>query len=112
MRLLVCLVAQWVPAGALAAQLEELQRAGWNLLASVCSPPRKPGCRNGDVPAAGEAILRGELPPSDFWAFDEIHKYRLWRGFLKGLYDARRPRQRILVPGRAPLDFYRHGGDS
>jgi len=41
MRLLVCLVAQWVPAGALAAQLEELQRAGWNLLASIVDTPRK-----------------------------------------------------------------------
>jgi hypothetical protein len=59
-----------------------------------------------------EAILRGELPPSDFWVFDEIHKYRLRRRFLKGLYDARRPRQRILVTGSARLDFYRHGGDS
>ena len=44
--------------------------------------------------------------------FDEIHKYRLWRRFLKGLYDRRRPRQRILVTGSARLDFYRHGGDS
>jgi len=73
---------------------------------------RKPGYLNWDVAADREAILRGELPPSDFWAFDEIHKYRLWRGFLKGLYDARRPRQRILVTGSARLDFYRHGGDS
>jgi predicted AAA+ superfamily ATPase len=72
----------------------------------------RPGYLNWDVAADRERILRGELPPSDFWVFDEIHKYRLWRGFLKGLYDARRARQRILVTGSARLDFYRHGGDS
>ncbi len=33
-------------------------------------------------------------------------------GFLKGLYDRRRPGQKILVTGSARLDFYRHGGDS
>src|SRR3972149_8494938 len=33
-------------------------------------------------------------------------------GFRRGLYAARRPRQRILVTGSARLDFYRHGGDS
>ena len=70
------------------------------------------GYLNWDVAADREAILRGELPPSGFWVFDEIHKYRLWRNLLKGLYDARRPHQRILVTGSARLDFYRYGGDS
>ena len=40
------------------------------------------------------------------------HKYRSWRGVLKGLYDGRRRGQRILVTGSARLDFYRFGGDS
>ena len=73
---------------------------------------RKGGYLNWDATADREAILRGELPPSDLWVFDEIHKYRLWRRFLKGLYDRRRPGQKILVTGSARLDFYRHGGDS
>ena len=73
---------------------------------------RRAGYLNWDVPADRGAILRGELPPSKFWALDEIHKYRLWRGFLKGLYDGRRPGQRILVTGSARLDYYRYGGDS
>jgi len=73
---------------------------------------RKGGYLNWDVAADREAILRGELTPSVLWAFDEIHKYRLWRRFLKGLYDRRRPGQKILVTGSARLDFYRHGGDS
>ena len=75
-----------------------------------------PGARAGylswDVPADRERILRGELPPGKLWAFDEIHKYRAWRRFLKGLYDARPRGQRILVTGSARLDFYRFGGDS
>lgn len=73
---------------------------------------RKRGYLNWDVAEHREALLRRELPVSDFWVFDEIHKYRLWRGFLKGLYDARRAGQRILVTGSARLDFYRYGGDS
>jgi hypothetical protein len=73
---------------------------------------RKPGYLNWDVALDREAILRRELPASDFWVFDEIHKYRAWRSLLKGLYDSRRAAQRILVTGSARLDFYRHGGDS
>jgi uncharacterized protein len=67
---------------------------------------------NWDVPAHREAILRGELPVSHFWVFDELHKYKDWRSFLKGIYDIRAPEQRILVTGSARLDYYRHGGES
>ena len=75
-----------------------------------------PGARAGylswDVAGDRERILRRELPPGKIWAFDEIHKYRQWRGLLKGLFDGRRPGQRILVTGSARLDLYRYGGDS
>ncbi len=70
------------------------------------------GYLNWDVAADRERILRGELPRAPLWIFDEIHKYRAWRGFLKGLFDARHERQRILVTGSARLDLYRYGGDS
>ena len=73
---------------------------------------RQAGYLNWDVASDRDAILRGQLPVSNFWVFDEIHKYRLWRRFLKGLYDAQRAGQRILVTGSARLDFYRYGGDS
>jgi predicted AAA+ superfamily ATPase len=52
------------------------------------------------------------LPVSDLWVFDELHEYRSWRGYLKGLYDRRAEGQRILVTGSARLDLDRHGGDS
>ena len=65
-----------------------------------------------DVAQDRERLLRGELPPGDLWIFDEIHKWRSWRRFLKGVFDARRRSQRVLVTGSARLDLYRYGGDS
>ena len=73
---------------------------------------RHPGYLNWDVGEDRERILKGELPASSLWVFDELHKYRRWRNFLKGLYDGRRRGQQILVTGSARLDFYRFGGDS
>jgi predicted AAA+ superfamily ATPase len=70
------------------------------------------GYMNWDVAEDRTRILASELPDATLWVFDEIHKYRRWREFLKGLYDSRRKGQRILVPGSARLDLYRHGGDS
>ena len=70
------------------------------------------GYLNWDVPEHRERILKDELPPTRMWVFDEIHKYRRWRSFLKGLYDRPGLDKRILVTGSARLDFYRHGGDS
>ncbi len=75
----------------------------------------RPGYLNWDVPEDRERILTGTLPRSSMLVFDEIHKYRPWRNYLKGLYDAqvsRRRKRRILVTGSARLDFYRFGGDS
>ncbi len=75
-----------------------------------------PGTRgaylNWDIDKHRDQILRGNLPDADIWLFDEIHKYRHWRNFLKGLYDGRQPGQRILVTGSGRLDLYRFGGDS
>lgn len=65
-----------------------------------------------DIAEDREHILRRELPPSPLWVFDEIHKYRGWRNYLKGLFDGRRKGQQILVTGSARLDYYRRGGDS
>ena len=70
------------------------------------------GYLNWDVPEHRERILRRELPPARLLAFDELHRYRGWRNWLKGLYDRPGPRRRILVTGSARLDFYRFGGDS
>lgn len=70
------------------------------------------GYLNWDVSEDRERILKKEFPPTALWIFDEIHKYRLWRNFLKGIYDAKSPNQQILVTGSARLDYYRFSGDS
>lgn len=44
--------------------------------------------------------------------FDEIHKYKGWKNYLKGEYDKYKEKFRILVTGSAKLDIYRKGGDS
>ena len=74
--------------------------------------PDLAGYLNWDVPEHREALLRRQIPATPLVVFDEIHKYRLWRGLLKGLYDRDRSRRRILVTGSARLDYYRYGGDS
>lgn len=70
------------------------------------------GYRNWDVAAHRRQILAGEMPTGELWVLDEVHKYLRWRNWLKGLWDGRRPGQRILVTGSARLDHYRRGGDS
>lgn len=44
--------------------------------------------------------------------FDEIHKYKDWKNYLKGQFDKHRGDFKILVMGSARLDVYRRGGDS
>jgi predicted AAA+ superfamily ATPase len=75
-------------------------------------PGAQAGYLSWDIASHRERILKQQLPPSRLWIFDEIHKYRSWRNWLKGVYDGRRAGQQILVTGSARLDFYRFGGDS
>ncbi len=46
--------------------------------------------------------------------FDEIHKDRRWKGFLKGFFDVYADRKKlgVVVTGSARLTVYRRGGDS
>jgi predicted AAA+ superfamily ATPase len=60
-----------------------------------------------------KAILDGEFRAgSRLVIFDEIHKYRQWKNYLKGEYDKYKERFSILVTGSARMDIYRKGGDS
>lgn len=70
------------------------------------------GYLNWDIAEHREKILKRELPDTNMWVFDEIHKYRGWRNYLKGLFDLHHQSRRILVTGSARLDLYRFGGDS
>ncbi|MBI5491077.1 MAG: ATP-binding protein [Deltaproteobacteria bacterium] len=74
---------------------------------------RRGGYLNWDIDADRAKILQRQHPTGDPLVLDEIHKYRAWRNYLKGLYDGSREHGlRILVTGSARLDFYRRGGDS
>jgi len=44
--------------------------------------------------------------------FDELHKMRHWKSWLKGIYDTEGVPPRLLVTGSAKLDVYRKAGDS
>ena len=43
---------------------------------------------------------------------DELHKYKQWKSWLKGVYDTEKSDHAFLVTGSARLDVYRRGGDS
>jgi uncharacterized protein len=43
---------------------------------------------------------------------DELHKYKRWKNWIKGEFDAHGGRVRFLITGSARLDIYRRGGDS
>lgn len=49
---------------------------------------------------------------ADLLIFDELHKYRHWKNYLKALYDKRKKEFHIIVTGSVRLDTYRQGGDS
>lgn len=44
--------------------------------------------------------------------FDEIHKYKRWKNYLKGTYDQFSTEYKFLVSGSGRLDLYQRGGDS
>ncbi|MBI4403250.1 MAG: ATP-binding protein [Deltaproteobacteria bacterium] len=67
---------------------------------------------NWDIPKNRTVILKRELPAETFLVFDELHKYKKWRNYLKGIYDEYLNTKKILTTGSARLDYYRFGGDS
>lgn len=73
---------------------------------------RNSGYLNWDIASDRDLILRRALPDVPLLIFDELHKHRKWRSYIKGVYDELHPKMRILVTGSARLDIYRFGGDS
>ncbi len=59
------------------------------------------------------AIIKSALDPdAQMIIFDEIHKYRNWKNYIKGQFDKHHEQFDILVTGSARLDLYKKGGDS
>lgn len=42
--------------------------------------------------------------------FDELHKMKKWKSWIKGIYDTEGVSPSLLVTGSARLDTYRKGG--
>lgn len=60
-----------------------------------------------------KSILKSVLnPDTQMIIFDEIHKYRNWKNYIKGKFDKYREIFNIIVTGSARLDLYKKGGDS
>jgi predicted AAA+ superfamily ATPase len=68
---------------------------------------------NWDTRADRRDLRAARWPPGEaLVVLDEIHKWRGWKGWLKGEYDAHGHHLRFLVTSSARLDIYRRGGDS
>ena len=64
--------------------------------------------------AEDRQIIRKESWPekTEFLILDEIHKMKGWKNYLKGIFDTKKPEQKILVTGSARLNTFRQSGDS
>jgi len=68
---------------------------------------------NWDVLADRRVMLaQSWVPTASLLVFDELHKMKDWRPWLKGVYDGRTQGQSILVTGSARLDAFRQAGES
>lgn len=60
-----------------------------------------------------KTVLEGEFAAdAGLVIFDEIHKYKRWKNYIKGEFDKYKEKFHILVTGSARMDLYRKGGDS
>jgi hypothetical protein len=74
---------------------------------------RKPLYLNWDNRDDRKKIIAGRFDyESDLLIFDEIHKYKQWKNYLKGEFDKNKSKYNYLITGSARLDIYRRGGDS
>ena len=79
---------------------------------------------NWDEDGAKALVLAGQQRVADYCgfdlakakvpvvAFDEIHKYKRWKQFLKGFFDKYEKKCKVIATGSAKLDVYKKGGDS
>jgi hypothetical protein len=70
-------------------------------------------CLNYDA-AADRRILQSQEwdRDCDLAVFDELHKMKRWKAWIKGVFDTEGTTPQLLVTGSARLDAYKTGGDS
>lgn len=72
-----------------------------------------PAYFNWDNEMDRKKLLSFEFPREEkLYVFDEIHKYKRWRNWLKGIYDKTRSHHQYLITGSARLDLFSRGGDA
>lgn len=64
--------------------------------------------------AEDREIMRKESwsQKTELLIFDELHKMKGWKNYIKGVFDTKESRQKILVTGSARLNTFRQFGDS
>lgn len=68
---------------------------------------------NWDNPKHKVQMTGQQWPPAtECLVFDEIHKYDKWKNLVKGIWDTRINREKILVTGSSRLDIFRRSEDS
>ncbi len=68
---------------------------------------------NWDVAADRRVILaQSWSPAARLVVFDELHKMKGWKAWLKGVHDGRADGQSFLVTGSARLETFRQSGES
>ncbi|MBN2381824.1 AAA family ATPase [bacterium] len=89
------------------------RQCGKTTLAKQILNEKKGSCYSWDIDRERRIIRDHKMDEaSPLWIFDELHKYRMWRNWLKGVYDFHHERHSILVTGSAKLAVYSRGGDS
>jgi len=58
-----------------------------------------------------ESVIRKDVS-KPLIIFDEIHKFKDWKNYLKGVYDQFHHQYQFLVSGSGRLDVYQRGSDS
>jgi predicted AAA+ superfamily ATPase len=74
---------------------------------------RHPAYYNWDSRSDRKTIINSLWPGNaDLVVLDELHKYRKWKGFVKGEYDKHKEHINFILTGSARMDVFRKGGDS
>ena len=83
------------------------------LAKQLLSEFRSPQYLNYDAVSDRRIILNQSWPlNADYLVFDEIHKMKDWKSYLKGVSDTRPANQSILVTGSARMETFRQSGES
>lgn len=59
-----------------------------------------------------ELLQKSWIRDGQLLIFDELHKMRKWKQWLKGIYDLEKGKNQILVTGSARMDTFKRVGDS